>query len=336
MGTKKPPQALLRLLPAVHAALERHGAGASGYSEERLRRDRLDHLIPLPGRDGVTDEEAEQAMFFAAMARSKTGHLCPGVRWYLLALSPEPKATDVLRGQLEQALDRVEKRGFKVPKLPTQGEKNTSEHLDEYALKAVGAMRQFMLSLASRLGEDDEGSKAILSELELLFPSAELDPRRRSSAAALRDAGKILSNAFGRPMSREETSRIFETQAKAGSMLLPLVDVVMAQQADPGSVARITDPAYVHGLLHSARVDDLRAVTLRFYSRRVNGLSDRHEYADQQCKPASGTDAWTLCALLEPTHSFFWELAEGYSGGAMNHIVQQIERSTNAPTTMGP
>jgi hypothetical protein len=318
------------LLPAVHAALERHGAGASGYSEERLRRDRLDHLIPLPGRGGVTDEEAEQAMFVAAMARSKTGHLCPGVRWYLLALSPEPKAADVLRGQLEQALDRVEKRGFRVPKLPTQGEKNASEHLDEYALQAVGAMRQFMLSLVSRLGERDENVKAILSELELLFPSVEPDPQRRSSAAALRDVGKILSGAFGRPMSQEETSRIFETQAKAGSMLLPLVDVVIAQQGNPGSAAHITDAAYVRELLRNARVDDLRAVTLRFYSRSINGLSDRHAYADQQCKPASDADAWTLCTLLEPTHSFFWQLAEGYSGGAMDHIIQQIERSTTS------
>jgi hypothetical protein len=283
MGTKKPPQALLRLLPAVHAALERHGAGASGYSEERLRRDRLDHLIPLPGRGGVTDEEAEQAMFVAAMARSKTGHLCPGVRWYLLALSPEPKAADVLRGQLEQALDRVEKRGFRVPKLPTQGEKNASEHLDEYALQAVGAMRQFMLSLVSRLGERDENVKAILSELELLFPSVEPDPQRRSSAAALRDVGKILSGAFGRPMSQEETSRIFETQAKAGSMLLPLVDVVIAQQGNPGSAAHITDAAYVRELLRNARVDDLRAVTLT----QISSASRLPTPTPGRCAPCS-------------------------------------------------
>ncbi|NBE49907.1 hypothetical protein [Streptomyces boluensis] len=324
MGTKKPPEALLELLPAVHTALERHGVGAGGYTEERLRRDRMDQLIPLPGRGGVTDEEAEQAMFLAALARSKTGHLCPGVRWYLLALSPEPQAAEELRGQLEQALDRMEKRGFKMPKLATKGEKNASEHLDGDWLQAMESMRQFVVSLASHLEEADESVETLLSEL---LPSAELDPRRRSSAASLRDVGKILSSAFGRPMSQEEMGRIFETQAKACSMMLPLVDAVIPQQAMPASAARMTDPAYVRGLLRSARVSDLRAATLKFYSPGINGLSDRYEYADQQCKPASDADAWTLCALLEPSHWSIWQLAEGDSEGAMNHMLQQIERS---------
>ncbi|MER6345765.1 hypothetical protein ACWC10_14900 [Streptomyces sp. NPDC001595] len=337
MGAKKPPTVLLDLLPTVHATLERKGLTGANYNAERLRRDRSEGLVPLPGRCGTTAEDAVLSMFVLAMARAETGHLCPAIRWYLLALNSELDATEKLRKQLRDALERVEKRGFTVPKLPTQAEPNFSEERDARMHRASADARQLMLSLTDLLAEGERRQR-VLERIEAVFPETEQDPGRRSAAAAVRGLHQVFSQALGGPLSAEDWTRMMLQAARFDDQADVLRCLIAEREGITASVAHsargMTDPVVVRGLLNDSPDELLRHTALVVLSRRRLGSVTCQGHLGRGCRPACDDVAWLLCLLLDPPVRRMWELHQGDVAWlveeALNHVEPMARRPAEA------
>ncbi|MEW1630482.1 hypothetical protein AB0387_24310 [Streptomyces sp. NPDC089173] len=313
MGAKPPPKALLDLLPTVQAVLERKGLTAAHYTAERLRLDRIEGLVPLPGRCETSTEDSVLSMFVSAVARAKTGSLCPAIRWYLLVLNPEPGATEKLRTQLRGALERVEKRGFAVPQLPTQTVPNFSEERDALICRASADARRVMLSLADRMDEGEQRQES-LEAITAMFP-VELDPGRRSAAAAVRGLHHAFSRSLGGPTSDEGQAHMALHTTRLRDRASVLRDVIAEREgitdaALAASNRGLTDPVMVHGLLDNAADEWLRHTALKVLSRRRLGSMTCQDHLGQGCRPACDGVAWMLCCLLDPPVRRLWELQE--------------------------
>ncbi|MBT2415140.1 hypothetical protein J7I94_32160 [Streptomyces sp. ISL-12] len=314
MGVKQPPKVLLDLLPAVDAALERKGLTAGRYTAERLRVDYYaEKLVPLPGRCGASAEDAVLSMFVAATARAETGRLCPAIRWYLLAFNPEPGATEKLRTRLRGALGRVEKRGLAVPKLPTQAEPNFSEERDALIRRASADARQIMMPLADQMDEEEQRQET-LAAIRTLFP-VELDPRRRSAAAAVRELHHAFSRSLGGPISDESRADLALHMTRLRDRTSVLRDLIAEREgitdaALADSYRGWTDPAMVHSLLDAAPDERLRQTAIKVLSRRRLGSLTCQGHLGQGCRPACDGVAWVLCCLLDPPVQRLWELRQ--------------------------
>lgn len=323
MGVRKPPKALLDLLPTAQAAL----GPKAHYTAERLRLDYYtERLVPLPDRYGTTAEDAVLSMFVSATARADTGHLCPAIRWNLLALNPEPNATEKLREQLRDALGRVEKRGFTVSKLPTQTEPNFSEERDARIHRVSADARRLMLSLADRLAEG-ERRQSVVERIEATFPETVLDPGRRSAAAAVRGMNQVFSQALGGPLSTEARAQLRLHAARLADQAEVLRCLIAEREGITAAVADatrgMTDPVVVRGLLDAAPDGLLRHTALTVLSRRRLGSVTCQGHLGRGCRPACDDVAWLLCFLLDPPVRRMWELSQADVGWLVKQALDQ-------------
>ncbi|MGW6949139.1 hypothetical protein [Streptomyces xanthophaeus] len=315
MTKKLPPAALA----PVRAILDRAGYGPSVYTDELLRRDRVSRFIPLPGRMGATVEDAAQAAFVCARARGGTGHMCPVVGWYLLALSPEPEAHTKLREALDAAVVRVAGRAaqgaLQLPAVSSDMGDHIGERQARAAREVRGAMTRLIQSAVQ--GGDVGEVQAVVDELFV-----ERGTPRRSPAAAFREAAKVIHTAAGAPLTDEDVAAIIKAVARADDQAELLYARLTGGEGfwehARGSVVAVTDFAHVRELLADADSERLRETTLRIFSPQTRGMGHADletqgvvPHWGEACKPACDYAAWMLCFLLEPSSRRMWELLEG-------------------------
>ncbi|MEV5150848.1 hypothetical protein AB0K81_02695 [Streptomyces werraensis] len=327
MATKKPPAALM----PVRAILDKAGYGPLKYSDEWLRLDRLGRFIPLPGRSGVTVEEAAQAAFVCARAREGTGHMCPVVGWYLLALSPEKEAHERLRAALDAAVGRVADQAangrLQLPAI--SGE--MGDEIAEGAIRKADGFRNALtriVELGTR-GDDRQEAQAVIDEMFV-----DRGTPQHSAAAAFRKAAHVVYKAIGGPLSDADMAAMMAAMSRFDDQSGNLYGLLMRDEGlwelTRGSARSLTDLDYVRGLLQEVSVDELRKTLLDMLSPRLRGMGHADlqkqgvtPHQGQACKPACDHAAWMVCFLLEPANRRMWELLNGDP----DQIVAQAVRS---------
>ncbi|MFE4263365.1 hypothetical protein [Streptomyces sp. NPDC056883] len=315
MTKKLPPAALA----PVRAILDRDGYGPLVYSDELLRRDRVNRFIPLPGRAGATVDDAVQAALVCARGRRGTGHLCPVVGWYLLARSPEPEALSKLREALDTAVVRVAGRAARgALQLPAVSS-DMGDDIGERTAKTARGVRDALTRLveAAVQGEDRREFQAVVDELFV-----EQGTPRRSPAAAFREVAKVIYAAAGAPLSDDDVAAIMEAASRSDDQAGLLYGLLAADESlrehTRGPAVAVTDFAYLRTLLADADPERLRETTLRIFSPQTKGMghADLQDqgvipHGGEACKPACDHTAWMLCFLLDPANRRMWELVQG-------------------------
>lgn len=302
MGAKTYPHELR----PVRELLNRHGFGPLHYGDDRLRRDRNDLLIPLPGQNGVSVEDAFLAAWVSAKVRSAgRGHLCPAIVWHLLALNPEPKATTRLRKGLATGVDEVARRGLSQSKVRVKAWEDSAE----LSREKRRVFRVELMKIARRV-ESGPARERMLEEIAEVFP--EPAAVRRSPASAFRTAGRVLDAAWGRPLSSNDVTALAEARTGFDDGAGALRDFILEQEGVTGEVAAavaagLTDPQAVRRLVQEAPDDRLRATVLRVSSLQGTGVTP-WEHNGQACKRACEDVAWLLCLVLDPVMRRLWEV----------------------------
>ncbi|MGP2441653.1 hypothetical protein [Streptomyces sp. JW3] len=316
MGAKTYPHELR----PVRELLNRHGFGPLHYGDDRLRRDRNDLLIPLPGQNGVSVEDAFLAAWVSAKVRSEgRGHLCPAIAWNLLALNPEPKATARLRKELATGVDEVTQRGLSLSKARMK----TWEDSAEYSREKRRVFRAELTKLVRRL-EPGPARERMLKDVAELFP--EPAPVRRSPASAYRTVGRVLDAAWGRPLSSNDVAALTEATAGFDDAAGALRDFILEQEGvtdevAAAAVAKLTDSQAVRRLVQETPDDQLRETALRVCSLQGTGVTS-WEHNGQACKRACENVAWLLCCVLDPALRKLWEV---YNAGPTALVQRMLE-----------
>lgn len=310
--SNKPPRSFRPVLQALDAA----GYGPDIYKEKTFLRDYSAGFIPKLAAD-ATAEEIDNAVLAAelcAKARS-VGHLCPALKWRLLAMNPDPRATRNLRTALRKGVENL-KRPEVGPSIPM---------INVYSGKAIEALLplspepvlRMVAHLARIRGISQEQINAFMKDVQ------ESTGGMHAWRTGLRQAFEVMCAEMGQPVSRLSQKALEEALLSANPRARRLRELTEEQGYKPGampgdgmvslidmvSTTNLTDTDRALRLLDESFDDVVRHRVLRVGQARRTGNFPQEDHHMQRCRPAADWDALITCQILDPLTWAWWEAA---------------------------